>query len=195
MGNNREKNKKDITTIVLVSLALFIYMLILGTFLSIRSSGILPGAIGITLGFIIFYVTFGGKYERALTIIIAPIGIGFAIAGLLVGIANYLKIEVTLLMFIIFLIVGICLSVALFRLLEKKTDRKKVEMAYKTDERGILLNEKSATFGFIALSVFLLAYLIKGYLEAGIFDKILLLTLCGGWLVLIFARLYYEWRM
>jgi hypothetical protein len=85
--------------------------------------------------------------------------------------------------------------VALFRLIDRKTDRKKLETAYKTDERGAILNEKSATVGFIALSLFLLAYLIRGYLEAGIFDKILLLTLCGGWIVLIFARLCYEWRM
>ncbi len=68
-------------------------------------------------------------------------------------------------------------------------------MAYKTDERGAILNEKSATVGFIALSLFLLTYLINGYLEAGIFDKTLLLTLFGGWIVLILTRLYYEWRM
>lgn len=186
--------KKNITTMVLVSLALFIYMLLLGTFIPIRSSGILPGAIGATIGFIVFYVTFGGKLERTLNKIV-PIAFGFPIAGLFIGIAKYLKVEVTLLIFIVFLAVGICISVALFRLLEKKTDRRKVEMAYKTDEWGLILNEKSATVGFIALSLFLLAYLIRGYLEAGIFDKILLLTLCGGWIVCVLTRLYYEWRM
>ena len=194
MGNDRNKNKKNFTTMVLVSLALFIYMLILGTFIPTRPGSIFPTAIGATIGFIVFYVTFGGKLERTLNKIV-PIAFGFPIAGLFVGIAKYLKIEVTLQVFIVFLAVGICISVALFKLLEKKTDHKKLETAYKTDERGAMLNEKSATVGFIALSLFLLAYLIRGYLEAGIFDKILLLTLCGGWIVLIFARLYYEWRM
>jgi hypothetical protein len=42
---------------------------------------------------------------------------------------------------------------------------------------------------------FLLAYLIMDYLKAGFFDNTLLLTLCGGWLVCILTRLYYEWRM
>ncbi len=187
-------NKKSITTMVLVSLALFIYMLILGTFIPTRPGSIFPTAIGATIGFIVFYVTFGGKLERTLNKIV-PIAFGFPIAGLFIGIAKYLKVEVTLPIFIVFLAVGICISVALFKLLEKKTDRKKLETAYKTDERGAMLNEKSATVGFIALSLFLLAYLIRGYLEAGIFDRTLLLTLFGGWIVLIFARLYYEWRM
>jgi uncharacterized membrane-anchored protein len=187
-------NKKNITTMVLVSLALFIYMLLLDTFVPIRSSGILPSAIGFTIGFIVFYVTFGGKFERLLNKIV-PIAFGFPIAGLFVGIANYLKVEVTLPIFSVFLIIGVYISVAFFRLLEKKTDRKKLEATYKTDERGVMLNEKSATVGFIALSLFLLAYLIKDYLEAGIFDNTLLLTLFGGWLVLILTRLYYEWRM
>ncbi|MCD6455223.1 MAG: hypothetical protein J7K81_00280 [Methanophagales archaeon] len=194
MGNDRNKNKKNITTMVLVSLALFIYMLILGTFIPTRPGSIFPTAIGATIGFIAFYVTFGGKFERLLNKIVS-IFFGLPIAGLFVGIAKYIKVEVTLPMFIVFLAVGVCISVALFGLIEKKTDRKRVETAYKTDERGAILNDKSATVGFIALSLFLLAYLIKDYLEAGIFDKILLLTLCGGWIVLIFARLYYEWRM
>lgn len=194
MGNDRNKNKKNITTMVLVSLALFIYMLILGTFIPTRPGSIFPTAIGATIGFIVFYVTFGGKFERLLNKIVS-IFFGLPIAGLFVGIAKYIKVEVTLPMFIVFLAVGVCISVALFGLIEKKTDRKRVETAYKTDERGAILNDKSATVGFIALSLFLLAYLIKDYLEAGIFDKILLLTLCGGWIVLIFARLYYEWRM
>ena len=187
-------NKKSITTIVLVSLALFIYMLVLGTFVPIRSNGILPGAIGATLGFTVFYVTFGGKYERLLAIIV-PIGFGFSIAGLFIGMANYLEVEVTLPIFSVFLAIGVSISITLFRSLERKTDRRKVEMAYKTDERGAMLNEKSATVGFIALSLFLLAYLIKDYLDAGIFDEIQLLVLFGGWVVLIFARLYHEWRM
>ena len=187
-------NKKNITTMVLVSIAIFIYMLILGTFIPTRPGSIFSTAIGATIGVIVVYVTFGGKLERTLNKIV-PIAFGFPIAGLFVGIAKYLKVEVTLQIFIVFLAVGICISVALFKLLEKKTDRKKLETTYKTDERGAMLNEKSATVGFIALSLFLLAYLIKGYLEAGIFDDTLLLTLFGGWLVLIFARLYYEWRM
>jgi len=187
-------NKKNTTTMVLVSLALFIYMLILGTFVPIRSSGILPSAIGATIGFIVFYVTFGGKFERLLNKIV-PIAFGFPIAGLFVGIANYLKVEVTLPIFSVFLAIGICISMTLFRLLEKKTDSEKLETAYKTDERGVMLNDKSATVGFIALSLFLLAYLITDYLEVGIFDNMLLLTLFGGWIVLILTRLYYEWRM
>ncbi len=187
-------NKKNITTMVLVSLALFIYMLILGTFIPTRPGSIFPTAIGATIGFIVFYVTFGGKLERTLNKIV-PIAFGFPIAGLFVGIAKYLKIEVTLPIFIVFLVIGVCISVALFRLLEKKTDRKKLETAYKTDERGEILNEKSATVGFIALSLFLLAYLIKGYFEAGIFDNTLLLTLFGSWVVCVLTRFYYERRM
>jgi uncharacterized membrane-anchored protein len=188
-------SKKNITTMVLASIAIFIYMVFLGTFIPLtRYSGILPIAIGAAAGFIVFYVTFGGKFERPLNKIVS-IFFGFPIAGLFVGIAKYLKVEVTLPIFIVFLAVGVCISVALFRLLDKKTDRKKVEMAYKTDERGVILNDKSATVGFIALSLFLLAYLIKDYFEAGIFDTILLLTLCGGWVVFILTRGYYEWRM
>ena len=187
-------NKKNITTMVLVSLALFIYMLILGTFVPIRSSDILPSAIGTTAGFIVFYVIFGSRFERPLNKIVS-IFFGLPIAGLFVGIAKYLKVEVTLPIFSVFLAIGVCISVGLFRWVDKKTERKKLETAYKTDERGAMLNEKSATAGFIALSLFLLVYLIKGYLEAGFFDKTLLLTLCGGWVVCILTRLYYEWRM
>jgi len=185
--------RKNITTTVLVSLALFIYMLILGTFIPTRPGSIFPTAIGATIGVIVFYVTFGRKLERTLNKIV-PIAFGFPIAGLFIGIANCLKVEVTLQIFIVFLVIGVCISVALFRLIDRKTDRKKLETAYKTDERGAMLNGKSATAGFIALSVFLIAYLIRGYFEAGIFDKILLLTLCGGWFVLILTRLYYEWK-
>jgi len=82
--------------------------------------------------------------------------------------------------------------VVLFMLIDEKTDQRGRGIAYSTDERGAILNEKSAALGFIALSLFLLAYLINGYLETGIFDKTLLLTLCGGWIVLILTRLYYE---
>jgi len=187
-------NKKNTTTMVLASLALFIYMLILGTFIPTRPGSIFPTAIGATIGFIVFYVTLGGKFERLLNKIV-PISFGFPIAGLFVGIAKYLKIEVTLLIFIVFLVIGVCISVALFRLIDRKTDHKKLERAYKTDERGAMLNEKSATGGFIALSLFLLAYLIRGYLEAGIFDRTLLLTLFGGWIVCVLTRFYYGWRM
>lgn len=187
-------SKKNITTMVLASLALFIYMVFLGTFIPhTRYGGILPIAIGAAAGFIVFYVTFGGKFERLLNKIVS-IFFGFPIAGLFVGIAQYLKVEVMLPMFSVFLAVGVCISVVLFRWLEKTTDRKRVEVTYKTDERGAMLNEKSATVGFIALSLFLLAYLIKDYFEVGIFDKILLLTLCGGWVVFVLTRGYYEWR-
>lgn len=186
--------KKNITTMVLASIAIFIYMVFLGTFIPLtRYSGILPIAIGAAAGFIVFYVTFGGKLERLLNKIVS-IFFGLPIAGLFVGIAKYLKVEVTLPIFIVFLISGVCISIVLFRLIDKKTDRKKLETAYKTDERGAILNDKSATVGFIALSLFLLAYLIKDYFEAGIFDKILLLTLCGGWGVFVLTRGYYEWR-
>ena len=189
------KQKKNITTIVLVSLAVFIYMILLGTFIPLtRPGGILPGAAGAATGFIVFYVIFGSRFESTLMKIV-PIFSGLPIAGLFVGVARYLKVEVTLPIFSVFLAIGICISVVLFRLVDRKTDRKKLEMAYTTDERGEMLNEKSATVGFFALTLFLLAYLIKGYLEAGIFDKTLLLTLFGGWIVLILTRLYYEWRM
>jgi hypothetical protein len=188
------KQKKNITTIVLVSLAVFIYMILLGTFVPIRDNGILPGAAGAATGFIIFYVIFGSRFERPLMKIV-PIFSGFPIAGLFVGVARYLHVEVTLPIFSVFLAIGICISVVFFRLVDRKTDRKKLEMAYTTDERGAMLNEKSATVGFLALSLFLLAYLISDYLETGIFDKAPLLTLCGGWIVLFVARLYYEWRM
>ena len=187
-------NKKNITTIMLVSLATFIYMLLLGTFVPTRSGSIFPTALGATTGFIVFYVLFGSRFERPLMKIASIFG-GLPIAGLFVGMTRYLEVEVTLPIFSVFLAIGVCISVGLFRWLAKTTDQKKLETAYKTDERGAMLNEKSATVGFIALSLFLLAYLAKGYLEAGIFDVTLLLTLCGGWLVLIFARLYYEWRM
>jgi membrane-associated PAP2 superfamily phosphatase len=187
-------NKKNITTMVLVSIAMFIYMLLLETFVPTDRGSILPGAIGAAAGVIVLYVIFGTRFERPLNKIVS-IFFGFPIAGLFVGIAKNLKVEVTLPMFIVFLIIGVCISVALFKLIDKKTERKKLETAYKTDERGAMLNEKSATAGFIALSLFLLTYLIKDYFEAGIFDKILLLTLCGGWVVCILTRFYYEWRM
>jgi hypothetical protein len=194
-GCEAMKQKKNVTTIVLVSLTLFISMLLLGTFVPLtRPSGILPGAVGVTTGFIIAYTLFGSRFEGLLKKI-ALIFVGFPIAGLFIGIARYLKVEVTLPIFSVFLAIGICISVVLFRLLDRKTDRKKLEMTYTTDERGAMLNEKSAALGFITLSLFLLAYLINGYLEAGIFDKTLLLTLCGGWIVLILTRLYYEWKM
>ena len=194
MVKNKGKKGKNITTIVLVSLVMFIYMVFLGTFIPTDRGSILPGAIGAAAGVIVLYVIFGTRFERPLNKIIS-IFFGLPIAGLFVGIAKYLKVEVTLPIFIVFLAVGVCISVALFRWLDRTTDHKKLETTYKTDERGAMLNEKSATAGFIALSLFLLAYLITGYLEAGFFDEILLLMLFGGWLVLIFARLYYEWRM
>ena len=80
-------------------------------------------------------------------------------------------------------------------LIDEKTGQRGRGLAYATDERGAILNERSATAGFIALTMFLLIYLIKGYLEVGVFDNALLLSLSGGWIVLIVARQYYEWRM
>jgi hypothetical protein len=156
--------------------------------------GTLPGAAGYTTGYIIVYTLFGSRFEGLLKKI-ALIFVGFPIAGLFVGVARYLEIEVTLSVFSLFLAIGICISLIFFRPLVEKTDQRKLEMAYTTDERSEMLNYRSATAGFIALSVFLLAYLIKDYLEVGIFDTALLLTLCGGWIVLFVARLYYEWRM
>lgn len=189
------KQKKNVTTIVLVSLTLFISMLLLGTFVPLtRPSGILPGAVGVTTGFIIAYTLFGSRFEGLLKKI-ALIFVGFPIAGLFVGVARYLHVEATLPIFSLFLAIGTCISLIFFRPLVEKTDQRKLEMAYTTDERGEMLNYRSATTGFITLSIFLLAYLIKGYLEVGVFDKALLLTLCCGWIVLFVARIYYEWRM
>lgn len=186
--------KKTITTMVLTALAVFIGMLVLGTFVIPTRGSILPGAAGYTTGYIIVYTLFGSRFEGLLKKI-ALIFVGFPIAGLFVGVARYLEIEVTLSVFSLFLAIGICISLIFFRPLVEKTDQRKLEMAYTTDERSEMLNYRSATAGFIALSVFLLAYLIKDYLEVGIFDTALLLTLCGGWIVLFVARLYYEWRM
>jgi len=191
----RMNQKKNIATMVLTALAVFIGMLVLGTFVPLtRPGGILPSAAGYTTGYIIAYTLFGSRFDRLLWRIGSIFG-GLPIAGLFVGVARYLHVEVTLPIFSVFLAIGICISVILFRLLEEKTDQRKLEMAYTTDERGEMLNEKSATAGFIALSVCLLAYLITDYLEVGVFDTVLLLTLCGGWIVLCVVRLYYEWRM
>ena len=79
--------------------------------------------------------------------------------------------------------------------IDEKTDQRGRGIAYATDERGELLNYRSATAGFIALTLFLLAYLIKGYLEVGVLNETLLLALSGGWIVLFVARIYYDWRM
>lgn len=188
------KQKRNITTMVLTALAVFILVLVLSTFAIPTRGSILPSAAGATTGFIIAYTLFGSRFDRLFWRIGSIFG-GLPIAGLFVGIARFLGIEVTLPIFSLFLAIGICISVILFRLLEEKTDQRKLEMAYTTDERGAMLNEKSATVGFIALSVFLLAYLIEDYLKAGIFDRGLLLTLCGSWIVLLVVRSYYEWRM
>ena len=185
---------KNITTMVLVSLAVFILVLVLSTFVIPTRGSILPGAAGATTGFIIAYTLFGSRFEGLLKKI-ALIFVGFPIAGLFVGVARYLNVEVTLPIFSLFLAIGICISLIFFRPLVEKTDRRKLEMTYTTDERGEMLNYRSATAGFIALSVFLLAYLIRDYLEVGFFDEPLLLTLCGGWIVLLVVRSYYEWRM
>ena len=79
--------------------------------------------------------------------------------------------------------------------IDEKTDQRGRGIAYATDERGELLNHRGATAGFIALTLFLLAYLIRGYLEVGVLDETLLLALFGGWIVHIVARIYYDWRM
>ncbi len=186
--------KKNVTTMVLTTLAVFIFVLFMHTFvIPTRPGGILLGVAGATTGFIIAYTLFGSRFDRPLWKIVSIFG-GLPIAGLFVGIARFLGIEVTLPIFSLFLAIGICIILILFGLLEEKTDQRKLERAYKTDERGAMLNEKSATLGFIALSLFLLAYLVKGYFEAGIFNKELLLTLSGGWIVLIVTRQYYEWK-
>ncbi|MEA1906142.1 MAG: hypothetical protein U9N12_04180, partial [Euryarchaeota archaeon] len=149
---------------------------------------------GALTGIAIVYVLFGSIFENPFRKL-ASILFGFPIAGLFAGILRYLRIDVTLSIFSLLLATGICISVVLFMLIDEKTDQRGRGIAYSTDERGAMLNEKSATAGFIALTLFLLVYLIKGYLEAGIFDKTLLLALFGGWIVLFVARQYYEWRM
>ncbi|MEA1864103.1 MAG: hypothetical protein U9N46_02720 [Euryarchaeota archaeon] len=188
--------KKNITTMVLTTLAVFIFVLFMHTFVSPINNGssIIPSAAGVTTGFIIAYTLFGSRFDRLFWRIALIFG-GLPIAGLFVGVARYLHVEVTLPMFSLFLAIGICISLIFFRPLVEKTDQRKLEMAYATDERGEMLNYRSATVGFIALSVFLLTYLIEGYLKAGIFDRGLLLTLCGSWIVLLVVRSYYEWRM
>ena len=186
--------KKNVTTMVLTALAVFILVLVLRTFVIPPRGSILPSAAGALTGIAVVYALFGSIFEKPLRKL-ASILFGFPIAGLFVGILRYLEIDVTLSIFSLLLATGICISVVLFMLIDEKTDQRGRGIAYSTDERGAILNDKSATAGFIALSVFLLAYLIKGYLEVGVFDKALLLTLCGGWIVLIVTRQYYEWRL
>ena len=186
--------KKNITTMVLTAIAVFILVLFIRTFVIPTRGSILPGAAGYTTGYIIAYTLFGSRFDGVLKKT-ALIFVGLPIAGLFVGVARYLEIEVTLSVFSLFLAIGICISLIFFRPLVEKTDQRKLEMAYTTDERSEMLNYRGATAGFIALSVFLLAYLIKEYLEVGVFDETLLLALSGGWIVLIVTRQYYEWKM
>ncbi len=188
--------KKNVTTMVLTTLAVFIFVLFMHTFVSpINNDGsIIPSAAGALTGIAVVYALFGSIFENPLRKL-ASILFGFPIAGLFSGILRYLKIDVTLSIFSLLLAIGIFISVVLFMRIDENTGQRGRGLAYATDERGAILNERSATVGFIALSVFLLAYLIKGYLEVGIFDNVLLLTLCGGWIALIVARQYYEWRM
>ena len=188
------KQKKNVTTMVLTALAAFILVLVLRTFVIPTRGSIIPSAAGALTGIAIAYVLFGSIFEKPLRKL-ASIVFGFPIAGLFVGILRYFEIDVTLSIFSLLLALGIFISVVLFMLIDEKTDQRGRGLAYATDERGAILNERSTTVGFIALSVFLLAYLIKGYLEVGVFDNVLLLTLCGGWIVLIVARQYYEWKM
>jgi len=186
--------KKNITTMVLTTLAVFILVLVLRTFVIPTRGSILPSAAGALTGIAVVYALFGSIFENPLRKL-ASILFGFPIAGLFVGILRYLKIDVTLSIFSLLLSLGIFISVVLFMLIDEKTDQRGRGISYSTDERGAILNDKSATASFIALSVFLLAYLIKGYLEVGVFDNALLLALSGSWIVLIVARQYYEWRM
>jgi len=186
--------KKNITTMVLTTLAIFILVLVLRTFVIPTRGSIPPSAAGALTGIAVVYALFGSIFENPLRKL-ASILFGFPIAGLFIGILIYLEIDVTLSIFSLLLAIGICISVVLFMLIDEKTDQRGRGIAYSTDERGAMLNERGATVGFIALTLFLLAYLIKGYLEAGIFDNVLLLTLCGGWIALFVARQYYEWRM
>ena len=188
--------KKNVTTMVLTTLAVFIFVLFMHTFVSPMNNdgSIIPSAAGALTGIAVVYALFGSIFENPLRKL-ASILFGFPIAGLFVGILRYLKIDVTLSIFSLLLATGIFISVVLFMRIDEKTDQRGRGLAYATDERGAILNYRSATVGFIALSVFLLAYLIKGYLEVGVFDNVLLLTLSGGWIVLIVARQYYEWRM
>jgi len=189
------KQKKNVTTMVLTALAASILVLVLRTFvIPTRGGSILPSvagaATGIALAYVLFGSIFGNPFRK-----LASILLGFSIAGLFVGILRYLEMDVTLSIFSLLLALGICISVVLFMRIDEKTDQRGRGIAYATDERGEMLNYRSATVGFIALTLFLLAYLIKGYLEVGVFDETLLLTLSGGWIVLIVARQYYEWKM
>ncbi|HDN65882.1 MAG TPA: hypothetical protein ENF23_06295 [Methanosarcinales archaeon] len=190
------KQKKNVTTMVLTALAAFIFVLFIHTFVSpMNNNGsIIPSAAGALTGIAIAYALFGSIFENPFRKL-ASILLGFLIAGLFVGILRYLEIDVTLSIFSLLLAIGIFISVVLFMRIDENTGQRGRGIAYSTDERGAILNERSATVGFIALSVFLLAYLIKGYLEVGVFDETLLLALCCGWIVLIVARQYYEWRM
>ncbi|PXF58204.1 MAG: hypothetical protein C4B59_13745 [Candidatus Methanogaster sp.] len=187
---------KNITTMVLTTLAVFIFVLFMHTFVSPMNNdgSIIPSTTGALTGIVIVYALFGSIFENPFRKL-ASILFGFPIAGLFVGILRYLKIDVTLSILSLLLATGIFISVVLFMRIDEKTGQRGRGLAYATDERGKILNYRSATVGFIALSVFLLAYLIKGYLEPGVFDTVLLLTLSGGWIALIVARQYYEWRM
>jgi hypothetical protein len=187
--------KKNVTTMVLTTLAAPILVLVLHTFvIPTRGGSILPSVAGAATGIAIAYALFGSIFENPFRKL-ASILLGFPIAGLFVGILRYLKIDVTLSIFSILLALGICISVVLFMLIDEKTDQRGRGIAYATDERGELLNYRSATAGFIALTIFLLAYLIKEYLEVGVLDETLLLALSGGWVVLFVARVYYDGRM
>lgn len=188
--------KKNVTTMVLTTLAVFILVLFMHTFVSPINNGdsVIPSAAGALAGIAVVYALFGSIFENPFRKL-ASIVFGFPIAGLFVGILRYLKTDVTLSIFSLLLSLGIFISVVLFMLIDEKTGQRGRGLAYATDERGAILNERSATAGFIALTMFLLIYLIKGYLEVGVFDNALLLSLSVGWIVLIVARQYYEWRM
>ena len=172
--------KKNVTTMVLTALAVFILVLVLSLFVTPTRGSIIPSAAGALTGIAIAYALFGSIFENPLRKL-ASILSGFPITVLFVGILRYLEIDVTLSIFSLLLALGICISVVLFMLIEEKTNQQGRGIAYSTDERGAILNDKSATAGFIALSVFLLAYLIKGYLEVGVFDETLLLALSGSY--------------
>ena len=180
---------------VLTALAVFILVLVLRTFGFPAHNGVsvISSASGALSGIAVVYVLFGSIFESPFRKL-ASILFGLLITGLFVGILRYLMIDVTLPIFSLLLALGLCMSVVLFMLINEKTNRRGRGIAYSTDERGAALNDRSATAGFIALTIFLLVYLIKGYLEVGVFDNVLLLALSGGWIVMIVARQYYEWR-
>ena len=91
--------KKNVTTMVLTTLAVSILVLVLRTFvIPTRGGSIIPGVAGAATGIAIAYVLFGSIFENPFRKL-ASILLGFSIAGLFVGILRYLTIDVTLSIF------------------------------------------------------------------------------------------------